>query len=204
MRLEDALLYAILETGPAGSSDAAERCSQAIAGGVDVIQIAVEDPEGAAPGKGMARDDACRVVAACRRDDALAIVQNASAVAADLGADGVLLDNPTMSIAMARSHVGPEGMIGVSARSLDEARLALAVGADYVVQWGGRTCPGIFSGLRGEARVPLYAAGMGDLAEAQEVVVNGVYRLCVDWSLLNGADVRERAAEFSRILGRCV
>ena len=50
----------------------------------------------------------------------------------------------------------------------------------------------------------LFAAGLSSPDDARAVVEGGVYRLCVEASLLADGDVTENAAAFSRLLGRMI
>jgi len=200
MRLEDALLYVVLDSEPGQAGGVAEGCAEAIAGGADIIQITVgRDAPGPLP-----VEDARRVAEVCRRDDALLIIRGDASAAVALGADGVHLDDPAMSVSLARAEGGPERLVGVSSISVDELRLAFAVGVDYVIHMGGTGCPAAFSGLHGEATAPLFAGGLESVEEAGQLVGQGICRFCVDWKLVAGAETRERAAEFSRLLGRCI
>lgn len=67
------------------------------------------------------------------RHDALLIVNDDPALAADVQADGVHLGRDDPDIAHARRLLGPEAVIGVSCYdSLELARKAAAAGADYI------------------------------------------------------------------------
>lgn len=192
MRLEDSLLYLILDSTISG--EIAGFCSLAIAGGVDVIHI----PQEMSFDAGIISS----VRDVCRNDDAMLIVSDNAFLAKEITADGVHLSSATDSVGQARGEVGVEGIVGMSTRSANDAILAIEVGVDYILHWSGRSCPAIFSGLPGATACTLFAAGLDSHDDASAVVESGVYRLCVEAKLLSDGNVTENAAYFSRILGR--
>jgi thiamine monophosphate synthase len=194
MRLEDAFLYMILDE-TAGDAPA-DVCAAAIAGGVDVIHL----------GEGALADPACleAVSRVCRRDDALLVVSDNAVLAQDVGADGVHLSSSSASIGQARAVMGGEGILGLSTQTSNDAMLGLEMGVDFLLHWAGTGCAGAFAGLPGAAGSALFAAGLSSLEDAQTLADRGVYRLCIESKLLQGGDITERAAAFSRVLGRSI
>ena len=193
MRLEDAFLYMIL--GDCGDAEPGDFCAAAIAGGVDVIQVSGEGPDPSLL-------DSVREV--CQRDDALLVVADDAAVATDTGADGVHLGSLSASIGQARAVMGGEGLLGISTETSNDALLGLEMGVDYILHWAGTGCPGVLAGLEGAAGSALFAEGIASLDDAQQLVDRGVYRLCIESKLLQGGDVTEQAAAYSRVLGRSI
>jgi thiamine-phosphate pyrophosphorylase len=193
MRLEDAFLCMNVDR-PLDDGLLASWCREAIAGGVDVIllsdAIAVES-------------DARAARAVCREDDALFILGADSESAASLDADGVHLDSPEDEVGQARAVVGFDKLVGVSASSVDEGKLGLAVGVDLLLLDVG-VGPTAFQAIRSASSMPLYASGLAGIDEAAEVVGWGVYRLCVNASALADGDVTEQMAAYSRLLGRSI
>lgn len=191
MRLEDALLYVILEKEPSGG--VGDFCAAAIAGGVDVIHL----------GRGLA-GEAAAVRAVCRRDDALFIVSDDATVAVASAADGTHISDASEPVGQVRAVMGEDGLVGVSTRSRNDALLALEMGVDYLLHWEGTACASAFASLPGAAGNALFAAGLAGLDDARTVVASGVYRLCINAAALDGADVTAAAAAYSRILGRSI
>ena len=192
MRLEDALLYLVLDTGTAGDADVAGLAERAIAGGADVIQL-----------RGMGDEDAVRrVLDVCRREDALAVVAGDAGLAAEVGADGVHLDSQDGSVGVAKTIMGADGMLGVTTRTLNEARLALEVGADYLLHYAGGRCVADFAAIGRGGGGYLYAAGIDTADIARHVVEGGVFRLCVESTALEMGNLTEEVAVYARVLGR--
>jgi len=197
MRLEDALLYLVVREEDIRGRDVGVFCRDAIAGGVDVIQM----PSVGEGGCRMA-DEVRAALDACRTDDALLVVSDDAELAASIGADGVHLVSPAAEFGLARAIVGLDRAVGLTARTLAEARLGQEVGADYLVYTDAGA--GAFLGLRELAGTPVYAGNIATHDEAAERVEAGLLRICIDSAALGAGDVTERAADYSRALGRCM
>ena len=72
------------------------------------------------------------LAAACRAAGAISIVNDRPDVALVAGADGVHVGQADLPAGEARKVVGPDRLVGVSTHDLDQARAAVAAGADYV------------------------------------------------------------------------
>jgi len=101
------------------------------------------------------------IVRLARPHGALVSVSNDSAVAQEVGAQGVHLPQDRASaaaIADARDRIGPDALIGVSTHSIAEAQAAARDGADYAT----------YSPIFLTASKPGYgpALGLGGLADA--------------------------------------
>ena len=99
---------------------------QAIAGGVDAVQVREKSMEGGAL---VAHARAVREICAPR--GVAVIVNDRLDVALAAGADGVHLGTDDLPLRDARRIAGRLFLIGASTHSLDEARAALAAGADH-------------------------------------------------------------------------
>ena len=86
--------------------------------------------------KGMDREtlrwEALEIRAVCRRYGVPFLINDAADLAAEVGADGVHVGQQDMSPQQARAVLGPDGIVGVSAHTVEEARAAQAAGADYL------------------------------------------------------------------------
>lgn len=72
------------------------------------------------------------VAARCRDAGALCIVNDRADIAVAAGADGVHLGADDLPVAAARAVVGPDLLVGATARDAEQARAAVADGADYL------------------------------------------------------------------------
>jgi thiamine-phosphate pyrophosphorylase len=104
-----------------------EAARLALRGGADIIQLREKE----------AKD---REILSLARDlremthdaGALFIVNDRPDIARLAGADGVHLGQTDLPPAAARAILGPDGIIGVSTHSVEQARQAVADGADYI------------------------------------------------------------------------
>jgi thiamine-phosphate pyrophosphorylase len=109
-----------------GGSDPVAQADAALAGGARVIQVRVKAaPDGAVL-------DVARRVVALAAGRALVIVNDRADLALLAGADGVHLGDDDLPVAAARRLVGPALLLGRTSRTLEEARAAIAAGADHV------------------------------------------------------------------------
>ncbi len=198
MRLEDALLYLVLTVDGLEASEAARLCRDAIKGGVDMVQIRTADKAGF--------NDALvqEVGNICKEEDALFIIADAPDLAHHANVAGIHLDRSDISIGQARSIIGMDQVIGLSSSSVDEAMLALEIGADYLMHNGGARSPSDFNLLKNISGVPLFAAAIGNIDEARRIVEGGVYRLCIGSEIIDSGRITEQMSQISRILGRCI
>jgi thiamine-phosphate pyrophosphorylase len=114
-------LYAIV-----GGPDLVERARAAIEGGARAVQVRWKDaPSGAVL-------DAARKVVELARGRALVIVNDRADLALLSGADGVHVGGEDLPVAVARRLVGPDLLVGRTCRTFEEAKWALADGADHV------------------------------------------------------------------------
>ena len=104
-----------------------ELAKLAIAGGADTIQLR----EKGGSTKEMIRA-AEQMQASCKNAGATFIVNDRVDVAIASGADGVHLGQEDFSIPLARRLLGEKAIIGGSAGTMEEARICLAEGADYI------------------------------------------------------------------------
>ncbi len=133
-RLESATLYVLVDSG----SDAgtfADSVRQLYQNGVDILQLrdsAVDDRTL------LARSRLAMSIA--RECGGLFIVNDRADLAVASDADGVHVGQDELPVADARRILGPGKLIGLSTHSIDQARDAVAVGADYI------GCGPVFSG----------------------------------------------------------
>jgi thiamine-phosphate pyrophosphorylase len=119
-------LYAIVDPLDTDRSPVALAAAY-LAGGARLVQLRLKG----APTRTL-YTTALAVRAVTRTMGALLVVNDRPDVAAAVDADGVHLGQDDVPVAVARAVVGPERWIGVSTHDVDEARAAVADGADYL------------------------------------------------------------------------
>jgi thiamine-phosphate diphosphorylase len=119
-------LYAIVDPLDTGRSPVA-LAEALLAGGARLLQLRLK---GASAANVLAAARAIRPRA--RAVGALFLVNDRPDIARAVDADGVHLGQDDLPVAAAREVLGPGALIGVSTHDLDEARAAVAAGADYL------------------------------------------------------------------------
>jgi thiamine-phosphate pyrophosphorylase len=110
----------------------------------------------------------CRVVGACCLiDDRIDIAQAA-------GADGVHLGDEDLPVDVARRVLGPEAVIGATARNPADAKARVAEGADYL-----GVGPAYATTTKAGLPEPLGPAGVGAVARAVSVPVIAISGITV-------------------------
>jgi thiamine-phosphate pyrophosphorylase len=194
-------LYLVTDRDLAGSRLLAEVVERAVHGGATAVQLR-EKSLGAA--RFLAE------VAELRRSLAGTgvplFVNDRVDVALAAGADGVHVGQDDLPAAEARRLVGPGVLLGVSVATPEEARRALADGADYVSVSPVFLTPTkpdaeVAVGLEGASRIrsavpdaPVLAIGGIDARNARAVVMAGADGVAVVSAIMSSADPQAAAA----------
>jgi len=196
MRLEDAQLYMAVACPHGPEPELEALCRAAIRDGVDIVELRAADGATAA-----CLQAAGTIAGVCAAEDALFVVDD-PVVAEAAGADGLTIGDPEMSIGEARAVAGLEKLIGVPAATAAEAQLAEEIGADFLLLSTRVSEFGVLARIRDLARVPVFPGGISNESDARRLLDMGFFRLCFEADALDEAAVAQRAALFSRMLGR--
>jgi thiamine-phosphate pyrophosphorylase len=174
-------VYVVTSSGLVPGRGHADVAVAAIVGGATAVQLRA--PELAA--------DALRLLARglagrCRDAGVLFVVNDRADVAAEVGSGAHVGqgDDPRG----ARALLGPDGALGISVATTDEARAAEEAGADYlgVTVWATRSKPdAVATGIRGLRSVvdatslPVIGIGGIDASNAREVLEAGASGVAV-------------------------
>ncbi len=205
-RLQSSSLYALIDCH-SNSESFAENIARLADAGVDLFQL--RDPS--------ANDrtllDRARIgTLAAHRHDALLIVNDRADIAVAADADGVHVGQQELPVAETRRIVGPRRLIGVSTHSIDQARQAVADGADYIgcgPVFPGRTksfesYPGIefLRQIVGEIQLPAFAIGGIDAKNLSRVIDSGIRRIAVTAAICDAQNPPSAAAELKKMLAQ--
>jgi thiamine-phosphate pyrophosphorylase len=202
----DRLAVARLCVLVAGGADAVEferRVAELFAAGVPLLQLRDKQLSDEA------LLDRCRRALALARSRApaappLVIVNDRVEVALAAAADGVHLGATDMPVAEARARLGPAAVIGRTAHDIDEARAAVAAGADYLGV--GPSFPSTtksfashasreFLAAAAEVPLPVFAIGGVTVARLAELAALGIRRVAVAAAVTAAADPAAAARE---------
>jgi thiamine-phosphate pyrophosphorylase len=180
------------------------RAAQAVAGGVDLVQLREKDLPG-----GRLLELAVALKQAIG-DSALLIVNERVDVATAVGANGVQLGEEALPVAVARDMLGPEALIGRSVHSLDGAARAAQEGADFLVVgtiYATRSHPGeepagadLIRRIATACSVPLIGIGGINPSNMREVIQAGASGAAVITSILASSDPRQAARELKQAM----
>ncbi len=184
-----------------------ERIDEAVAGGVDVVQLRDKDLPG-----GELFDLAASIKEAIN-GRALFMVNERADVALAAGADGVQLGERAMPTTAARRIMGTEYIIGRSVHSPEGAAAAQAEGADFLIVGAmfstpshpevSPAGPGLLHDIRrlldaNGSSIPLVGIGGINGSNAGEVMRAGATGVAVITSILAASDAGKAAARLKR------
>ncbi|MBT8225018.1 MAG: thiamine phosphate synthase [Dactylosporangium sp.] len=177
----------------------------AIAGGVDTVQVRVADETTDRD----AYDLAGQVLALCREHQVPCLVNDRLHIALAVGADGGHVGAGDLPVTAARRVLGPDAVLGATARTPQEARQAAADGASYVgvgpvyptSTKHGLPDPLGPEGLRavtGAVTIPVIAIGGITVAVVGHVRAAGAHGVAVVRAISGTPDPLAAAAALSR------
>lgn len=180
--------------------------AQAVQGGATMIQLRDK--------RGDLRylvEEAVAIRHLCRRHGGLFIVNDRLDLALAVEADGVHLGQEDLPPRLARPHLAPGMLLGISAHSLEEAREAEAAGADYIgfgpvfptgTKAGTRPTVGL-DGIRtvkAAVHVPVLAIGGITLERVPEVIGAGADGAAVISAIVGSRDITGACRAFLRAI----
>ena len=127
MKKEQLRLYAVTDRTWLGNETLYEQVEKALEGGATLVQLREKElPEADV------QKEAEELLELCHRYGVKLILDDDVELAAKVGADGVHIGQSDMGLAHAREILGPDKIIGVTAKTVEQAKAAEAGGADYL------------------------------------------------------------------------
>ena len=127
LKMENCLLYAVTDTSWLRGRTLAQQVEEALRGGVTMVQLREKELQGEA-----LEQEAREILAICRQYGVPFLINDDVMLAKKIGADGVHVGQDDMSAAKARELLGEDAIIGVTARTVEQAVAAQEAGADYL------------------------------------------------------------------------
>lgn len=203
-RLAGAVLYVLIG---AGTDEASLRrlVRRVLAGGADIVQLRE---------KGLDDRTLLQRARAVRQETssgtALFIMNDRPDLAVLAGADGVHVGQDELSVADARRIVGAERLVGVSTHSLEQARQAVADGADYIgvgptfpsdtKSFASFPGPSLLREVGAEVRLPAFAIGGIHSGNLHQVLASGIQRIAVSGAVSRADDPQAATADLKAAL----
>ena len=120
-------LYAVTDRAWTGRQTLSEQVEAALRGGVTLVQLREKAME-----RDAFREEALEIKALCHRYGVSLILNDDVALALEIGADGVHVGQSDMRADDVRARVGKGIIVGVTAKTVEQALAAQAAGADYL------------------------------------------------------------------------
>ena len=196
--LRHSSLYVLVDAGPS-EQVFAEQLAQLVQGAVDMIQLRDRKADDRTL-LGRARVGA----EIARRHHKLFIMNDRADLAVAAETDGVHVGQEELPAAEARRIVGPARLVGVSTHSIEQARGAVAQGADYI--GCGPVFPGrtkhfesyvgtqLLRDVAGQIEIPCFAIGGIDQSNIDQVIGAGIRRVAVTGAVRDADDPIAAAA----------
>jgi thiamine-phosphate pyrophosphorylase len=193
------LLYVIADKRICGKRNIEEVVSQSIEGGAGMIQYRDKESDD----KGFF-ETALSLRDICKDRNVPFIVNDRVGVALKIDADGVHLGEEDLSIKEARSMLGPNKLIGKTARTIPQALKAEEEGADYVglgpifhttsKQIDKPIGVEIIGTAEQDLKIPVFPIGGINLSNLNQVIRAGGRRIAVISAVVLSKNVKSAAA----------
>ena len=199
-------LYVIPDRKIGAPKNLVEQTKELLAGGATAIQLRDKELSGR-----KLLETATEMARLCKEAGALFIVNDRLDIAILSGAHGLHIGQSDIPLAEAKKLSPPSFIIGVSAQTIEEARLAEKQGADYLgigAVFPTSTKEAEALGLAGTARVasatslPSVAIGGINLENAAEIMKTGVSGLSLISAIVGNSDIKGQTKKFLEIIGR--
>jgi thiamine-phosphate pyrophosphorylase len=204
----DFSIYLVADAGFVAGRDLIGPIGEAVHGGVTVVQLR---------GKNLSSQDLLEL--GLRAADLLArtgvplILNDRLDIALACGAAGVHLGQEDMPVQEARRTLGPDGIIGVSVNTPEEALRAERDGADYVGAGPAYATatketslsvlgPEGIGRIKRAVRIPVVAIGGIGPANAAALAASGADGVAVISAILGAPDARRAAADLKKAFQR--
>ena len=200
-------LYGILDLGYVPPAEARRVAKEMIAGGVDVMQLRA---------KNLSLAEIATLAGELHAETSAAgvplVINDHAEIAREVAAEGVHVGQDDRPVADVRAIAGERCFVGKSTHSLEQAKRAVAEGADYI-GWGPlfatSTKPDYvpigleeIESVHAAVQVPIFCIGGIKLGNLPEVIAAGARRVVIVSGLLQAADIAEYARAAKALLNQ--
>ncbi len=205
-------LYAITDRQWLRGAKLSDHVRLALEGGATMIQIRDKD---VLPHAGSAeKNEALEIKRICHEYNAPLIINDNVQFALEIDADGVHLGQDDMDPAEARKLLGPDKIIGVTAKTVEQAKTAESKGADYLgsgAVFGSTTkldakpmTKALLKEITASVNIPVVAIGGINADNAGSLVGTGIAGIAVVGSIFASDDIKQAAKKLSHICDELV
>ncbi|MGN0242518.1 MAG: bifunctional hydroxymethylpyrimidine kinase/phosphomethylpyrimidine kinase [Lachnospiraceae bacterium] len=178
-RREQVCVYAVTDRSWLGTKTLAEQVEEALLGGATMVQLREKNL-----GEQQFEQEARELKRLCHKYGVPLIINDHVELACRVDADGVHIGQNDMEAADVRRIIGPEKILGVTAKTVEQAIAAQSAGADYL--GSGAVFP---TGTKTDAK-PLEHEVLQQICEAVQIPVVAIGGITKDNVLqLQGSDI---------------
>ena len=211
MNKTDLKLYAITDRQWLYGARLSEHVKLAIEGGATMIQIRDKDILSTDSDAGLKDEysEALEIKRICHEHKVPLIINDNVQFAIDIAADGVHLGQDDMNPAEARKLLGTDKIIGVTAKTVEQAKKAQADGADYLgsgAVFGSTTklnakpmTKKLLREITAAVDIPVVAIGGINADNASTLKGTGIAGIAVVGAIFASADIKAAARELAEI-----
>ena len=211
MNKTDLKLYAITDRQWLHKARLSEHVKLAIEGGATMIQIRDKDILSTDSDAGLKDEysEALEIKRICHEHKVPLIINDNVQFAIDIAADGVHLGQDDMNPAEARKLLGTDKIIGVTAKTVEQAKKAQADGADYLgsgAVFGSTTklnakpmTKKLLREITAAVDIPVVAIGGINADNASTLNGTGIAGIAVVGAIFASADIKGAARELAEI-----
>lgn len=211
MNKTDLKLYAITDRQWLHKARLSEHVKLAIEGGATMIQIRDKDILSTDSDAGLKDEysEALEIKRICHEHKVPLIINDNVQFAIDIDADGVHLGQDDMNPAEARKLLGTDKIIGVTAKTVEQAKKAQADGADYLgsgAVFGSTTklnakpmTKELLREITAAVDIPVVAIGGINADNAATLKGTGIAGIAVVGAIFASADIKAAAKELAEI-----
>ena len=209
IKREQLLLYAVTDRRWAVRQTLYEQVEQALLGGVTCVQLREKQME-----ETDFLREATQIRSLCHAHGVPLLVNDNLDVALKSGADGVHLGQGDGSVSTARMRAGADFIIGVTAKTVEQARRAEAEGADYLgvgAVFGSPTKQNAIRITREQLRdicnavaIPAVAIGGIGSDNMEALAGCGMAGVALVSAVFGARDIRAAASELKKLTRRVI
>lgn len=203
------LLYAVTDAGALKGISLKEAVTQALEGGATIVQLREKELD-----REEFRKEALEILQLCRKYGVPLIIDDDAELAAETGADGVHIGQDDMGATEARRILGGDKIIGVTAKTVEQAEKALADGADYLgsgAMFATSTKPLAKSitfdqlkEITGSVSIPVVAIGGITGENIMQLKGLGIAGAAVSAGIFGSADIKKSTAKLRSLVEKIV
>lgn len=198
------LLYAITDRSWLNGATLYEQVEQALKGGATFIQLREKGLN-----QTLFLDEAIEIKALCSQYHVPFVINDNVDIAIQVGADGVHVGQSDMKAGDVRAKLGPDKIIGVTAKTVEQALLAQNQGADYLgvgaVFHTGSKADAIeiahetLKEICNAVRIPVVAIGGITAENVMRLAGNGVSGIAVISGIFAQPDIENATAKLKAL-----